>query len=1029
MHRVRPSAKQSSTGLSRLPNQEKPTQAKGAHQAPSGPSSAVQSPASQSPNGQSSFVDPSRAATLYQQWRAQLGQSPQGDPGAQLDRPDLRLIMLRVFGETRRLSQACMTYPQAAADALLEGPDSIIGATARKLTSLNRGVGSAQKLHDALTPLKDSVDLAISLAVLSGTWDVHRASSARTDFAERLCDTVLAWLVRAAVKRGELSLASDEDANHEAPKDKERESSQPGITAGLFMIAGHSFAHEDIAGTGPLDLVCVYEPDLVKPGAGNSNERALIRIGAELRDVMEGSSGSYPLYHLTTPFGSKLNGAGLMEARSAIERQIGAPQSEILRSWFATARIVAGDRDAGGDFLEHIDATVWNDGPLLTHETTQTIRLKTKSLFPAYQAISDLCRLTLGKARPAFRTASTHDVFQTAGTSNIIAAPLANRLMAGFELANLIDVASLAVCGERLNDTLFKASEEAPDPRAENIANLCGFGDANALGKVMEGLCADAANGLDQLLYGPREAYCRYNKAEDSQDGSGNDQTSDDKGKLEALGFMDGHSICEIVESWLSHGSPETASEEPRFAARAPGLLTAFGATQYPGKAIELLDKLLVHCPDDLDLFSVLEKDCPRREQLIDGFGNFPFPVAALFNNGEQIGTFLSDFLSPDTLGADSQLGDGAPPLNSPVLPASATIEALGQWRTQALAQTAFDVAGRRLDAPQAIDALKKISDLTLTTLFDILKRTEFRGEKKLHDTLTLFHCHDQWRSVPGDHAVIGFILARRKADKALEGLAEKFAQRFIEELEQIGAGPFSISIDVSHRPDGASGSLAAMTPKWEDYVRTQAVAADQICLARARVIAGAKAAQETAQRAIREVLSNERRMQLTLRDLDRARNQHRTRNQHLARGDQRFSAGPSLWETDSVEGGYRDINMIINVLIYRFGGAHPYLQEMDTGEALGAMAQADLIDASVATTLADAREFWLSLNLMRAWSGWSSPDVTPIRARLGALLADGAGVRSFARVAPLIRGFIDDGNRLYGTLIQGQNDRLSSPR
>ena len=65
----------------------------------------------------------------------------------------------------------------------------------------------------------------------------------------------------------------------------------------------------------------------------------------------------------------------------------------------------------------------------------------------------------------------------------------------------------------------------------------------------------------------------------------------------------------------------------------------------------------------------------------------------------------------------------------------------------------------------------------------------------------------------------------------------------------------------------------------------------------------------------------------------------------------------------------------------------------------------------------------------MRAWSGWSSPDVTPIRARLGALLADGAGVRSFARVAPLIRGFIDDGNRLYGTLIQGQNDRLSSPR
>ncbi|VAV96787.1 hypothetical protein MNBD_ALPHA05-1980, partial [hydrothermal vent metagenome] len=50
-------------------------------------------------------IEPSRAGAALTRWRRAVAEAMGQDPGASLDQPDRRLLMLRVFGATRRLGE------------------------------------------------------------------------------------------------------------------------------------------------------------------------------------------------------------------------------------------------------------------------------------------------------------------------------------------------------------------------------------------------------------------------------------------------------------------------------------------------------------------------------------------------------------------------------------------------------------------------------------------------------------------------------------------------------------------------------------------------------------------------------------------------------------------------------------------------------------------------------------------------------------------------------------------------------------
>lgn len=899
-------------------------------------------------------IDPARAAAGVARWRRALAEALGEDPGARLDRPDRKLAMLRIFGSTRRLADLCLKHPAAAAEALVEGASSVLAQAARDLSGLGLAVGGADALYGALSPLKARADLAIGIAEVSGEWTAGEATAARTDFAERLVETASAWLIRGAVNRGELAVDLAE-----------------GPVAGVFALAGGDFAHEDLAPYGPLDVVVLYDEAMFSGPAARMAERAFVRIGAEMREAFEGKPGDYPIFTLRTPFGTGVSGAGLTESRGRAAGLIADKQQCELRAWVATARVVAGDRRSGGAFLEDTEETVWTNGAA-SHASAS---YRSEDPRAPFRAVADAFRLRLGGARPVFRTASARAVFETAAKSGVLRREIASRLIAGDEFAQ-----SLVARAQMMKGAAAYGAARADEEEA--LASLCGFSDYAGMKAALDGMRADAANAQALVEGGPQAEFDRYKPAGDCPD---------DIDKLRDLGFQDGAGLAGIVDQWANITAAGGVSG--RFSAVAPGLLTAFGETQHPDQAVRLFDALLRHASHD-DLSHRLGAESPVRDGLVDALGCFGAAVEPLTDSPALAARFFEERGAETPRNGGEWLARHAPPKDG------ASLEDIAQWRRETIGAVALCAASGDMSFDAAADTLETANNAVLAAAMKSVAKNVRGGE---HLALHVFD--GPARGLPGAPTLFGFIATEGEA-----GAGEEFARAYLAALDGMGEGYFAFTPDVTHRPGAAAGELAPTAPAFKAYIQSEAVAYDQILLARARVIAGSEKAQAKAKAALRAAVANPKRADILFRDLDRARAQRLRRDK-----------AASEWDLDCLEGGLQDVELIISTLIYRNAASQPGVQDGDVDAALDILARAGALPVSVAETLKSARAFWTRLATAKALARWSDPQREPVRSRFAAVLARAAEVERFNQVRPIMRGYADEVGRLYAQLVLGR--------
>lgn len=902
-------------------------------------------------------IDPTRAASGAQRWRRALAESLGQDPGATLDEPRRMLAMLKIFGSTRRLADLCLKYPVFAGQAFLEGPSQMLAEAARDLTALNGGVGGPDALYNALSPIKNRVDIAIAVAEISGQWTSGEATAARTDLAERIVESALAWLVRVSVSRGELPITLDD-----------------ACAKGVFALAGGDFSHEDLAPYGPLDIVVVYDAAAFEGPSARMAERAFVRIGAEFREAFEGKPGDYPLYSVRTPLGNGVNGAGFVESVARVTAALNNPQQNPVRRWFAASRVVAGDRRTGGEFLETAEEIIWGKGELLGENGRAELLKMSDDPRQPFRAASNLLRWSLGRSRAMFRTASAREVFKRAAEAGSIPADTAARLSVGAEFAQ-----SLVSRAQIMKGAAAFGASAADEEGA--LASLCGYSDYASLAAARDGAIADARNALTRLLEGPRADFARFRTAE---------RNPDDVDKLEDLGFRNGANLSSLIDGWAELCA---AGGEARFSEIAPGLLTSFGETQHPDEAVRLFDRIL-----RVEESSVRKVHSSTRagvrDGLVDALGCFGAAIEPLIESNEACAALFEPRGAETPKDGREWLARHAPPKDK------AGAEGVVRWRREQIARIALCSAAGDMSFDGAASALDAIHTTTMRRLFDAAAREiDAKAEIALH----VFD--GPARGIPGYSTPIGFV-----AGAPLVEAHEQIARAFIDSLGTLGEGLFAAAPDVSHRPGGIAGPLAPEASQLKSYIQSEAVAHDQILLARARVIAGSEKAQAAATTILRGAVANPKRAEILLRDLDRARAQRLRRDR----------AG-SPWDLEQSEGGLFDVELIISTLIYRHAGAQPALQTSQPPEALDHMARAGLISVEVAETLKGARAFWTRLATARALARWSDPQREPVRPRFAAVLARAAEVDSFAQVRPIMRGYAEEVTRLYAQLVLGR--------
>ncbi|MGF1542992.1 MAG: hypothetical protein ACFB00_00515 [Parvularculaceae bacterium] len=921
--------------------------------------------------------DPTRATAGADRWRRLLAETDVDDQGPALDDPRRLLAMLKVFGSTQRLADACLKYPIYAAKALREGPSPILAEAARDLSGLAVGVGGAEALYGALSPIKARADLAIAIAEIAGDWTTSDANAARADLAERLVETALSWLVRASVSRGELPAPTTGDDQPDAGE-------PDAARYGVFALAGGDFAHEDLAPFGPIDLLIIYDNAAFEGPAARMAERAFVRIGAELREALEGKSGDHAMFALKSPMGAVVDGQGLIESRARIMQGLENGQTGSLKRWVAVSRVVAGDRTAGGRFLEAAEEAIWRDQPTLTDNARKELFATDDDPRTPFRSVALAMRWSLGRARPVLRTAPARTLIQTGARTGVLPRDVAERLVGGLELAQTIVARAQSMKGVGALDAA------TPDER-DALAALASFDDAAALSAARDGAIADARNALSRLVGGAQSELDKYAPGETGPD---------DAEKLRDLGFLDGADLSALIDGWAALCN---AGPNQRFASIAPGLLTAFGETQHPDEAARLFDRL-AHVvasgeTDDgkgyADRMRAVAEVAAVREPIVDALGAFGAAVEPLLETAEDADAFF-ERRGPETPTTGAEfLSRFAPPKVDTLNVATG---AIGDWRRRAIARVALFAAAGDMSFDAAASALRDVHAASLGRLFDAALN-EADGDP----SLALYLYDRPAIGAPGVATPMGFVVDG-EANVETEGVA----RRFLDAVGALGQGYFAVSPAVTRRPGGVAGTLTPDVAAVKSFIQSEAIAQDQILLARTRVVAGN--AEDAATTALRAAVSNPRRADVLLRDLDRARAQRMRRER-----------ASSLWELDQAEGGLHDVDLIVGALIYRHAGAQPALQTETPAEALDVMARAGIVGPDVAETLKGALNFWTRLAIVRQLARWSEPSREPVRRRFAALIARAAEVDNYAAVRPIMRGYADEVSRLYAQLVLGR--------
>jgi len=917
------------------------------------------------------------------QWRRNAARRNPNEVQNLLQDARRRLTLLKVFGSAPYLSELSLSYPDAVFEALTSGPSSVIAQAARDLAATNRVSGGADALFEALKPLKQRCDLAIGLAELCGDWGAAEAAAARTDVAERMIEATLHWLARSAYRRGEAQAA---------------EGREDEATFGLFVIAGRRFAHEEIPYFGPLDFLALYDAEALREAGVAAPERTFMRIGAELRQALEGPPSERALYAASAPAVTGLAGAPLIcslgEARSALEGEECGP----LRAWFATSRVVAGDRRAGGAFLESLDELLWQgdtsaaeiragaEDPALAHDPDA-----------AFERLAQISRLALGRNRALFRTGSMRAVFEKMGEVQAIDPGQAERLAVASDLALMARARLHLITGGS-----GKACSDAAEREA--LAAMCGYAGAEALEAALAGARAEAKSVL---------AAVEDDETEDgvlSIESAG--ETPYDVGKLEELGFRDGFAITGLIDQWIGVSAGEDAA--PRFSELAPGLLTSFGESQAPERAARLFDSLLQAAPEGLDVFAALRETPALQSTVVDFFGvlgAYAQPLAETQSGAAEILEVRGD----EAPRSEEEWAKRFAPAWSGLDVAPDLADVRG-WTETNFARCALYLASGDVSFDLAPRIAAHVAETALKAVFARCAAEADGVEADAAKRLCLVAAGDlgAGRLAPGAPLRLFFV-----SDGADPSAAEAFVRRFTAAVDADGGaegGP-AFDLDMSCRPGGVSSALATPLAEFRAYYQSGAVAIEQLLLTGMRPSAGADEARAKVGQAIFDLATRPRKADLILRDADRAR--ARQSRHDRARTD---------WDVRRISGGLDDIDLIIGALRVKHGGSHAYVLGADPDDCLESMARAGLLDAQHVAELSESRAFWQRIAAAQGFARWSDPESQPISPRLARMLARAGGVDDIAHLDPLMRGHADRVNVLYNHLVLGRERPMDAP-
>ena len=811
---------------------------------------------------------------------------------------------------------------------------------------------SEEVLAACLRKLKGDAHFTLGLAEISDSLEVMEAASVLSDFADACVRAGLAGLVRLGADAGKFDCWID-PANP---------------IPGVFILALGKLGASELNFSSDIDLVALYDPDLLTGPIAEEPGKRLPRLIKSLVRLMEDNTADGYVFRVDLRLRPDPSATPPIMSVTAAMNYYESLGQNWERAAYIKARGCAGDMTTASAFLSDMRPFIWRR--TLDYAAVEDIH----SLARQIQAVGDRAKirpgghdlklgrggireiefyaqvpqLVMGGRMPELRLASPFKALSALAAADIIDADSAETLQTNYRFLRRVEHRIQMIADEQ-TQTL-----PADDTNRAAIARLL---DLSSLGELDDKIV--------ETLQSVHAAFSRQFSHEDSladEAGSlvftGVEPTAETLLTLSTLGFQFPETAWARMNSWLA-GKPRalrTNRARQVLTRVAPRLLRAMSETSEPDSAFTRFAAFIEGLPIGVQPLSMLENEPALARELVAIIGLAPIMATTLAQRPAVMDVMLDSRFSQPLRedDPDEQMERMAFQMSEAIDAEDAMNRGRRLVREERFRIGSQLVVGRAA-AESAGIAFGHLADVAIKAMADVAMK----------------QVTERFGPPPGEFSILGLgklgsheLAADSDLDIMLiyepahgqAGDAPAYFTRLTQRLVSALSSPTEegsmYETDMQLRPSGKAGPVAVRLSSFGDYYRESAWTWERMALTRARIISGPTGLGDRIMADIEAALTLEAKPSQIIEDvLDMRRRLERER------------AAKGAWDLKQRAGGILDIEFIAQAGQLLLAQRGQYRRCANTAAQISSLEAAEMLTTDEARSLRQTMRLWLNLS------------------------------------------------------------------
>ena len=258
-------------------------------------------------------------------------------------RPQVVAVLEGVFGASPYLTRLIVRYPHYLQRCLTAPFSALTQNLADELRTSVQQEASRGAVARALRLYKTQVAMLVALADLGGVWPVMTVTRFLSDAADAAVEAAVAHLFQDALRRGDW-LDSD-------PAPEQR--------SGYFVLAVGKHGAFELNYSSDIDLVIFYDASLSQLSPSRELQTFFVRLTRDLVKLLQEPTEDGYVFRTDLRLRPDPGSTAVALSTSAALNYYESVGQNWERAALIKARVIAGDRSAGGRFLADLAPFIW----------------------------------------------------------------------------------------------------------------------------------------------------------------------------------------------------------------------------------------------------------------------------------------------------------------------------------------------------------------------------------------------------------------------------------------------------------------------------------------------------------------------------------------------------------------------------------------------------------------------------------------------------------------------------------------------